>query len=132
MKKAFIIIGGSILLIGGVAYYFLTKKDKDQPSLPTDSLDTLPSGTTSTSASSSSLADSVIAPLPSVVKTYSAEDLKAINLLKDTIIADMRRKGTYKRSASRNAVQRDIDKNMELLRGYKYTLDNKNQLVKIA
>ena len=132
MKKAFLIIGGSIVLIGGVAYYFLTKKGKDQPSMPTDSLDTLPSSTTATSVASSSLADVVIAPLPSTAKTYSAEDLKAINLLKDTILADMRRKGTYKRSASRDAVQRDIDKNMELLRGYKYTLDNKNQLVKIA
>lgn len=130
MKKAFLIIGGSIVLIGGVAYYFLTKKGKDQPSMPTDSLDTLPSSTTDTSVASSSLA--LIAPLPSTIKTYSAEDLKAINILRDTILADMRRKGTYKRSASRNAVQADIDKNMELLKSYKYTLDSKNQLVKIA
>ena len=51
--------------------------------------------------------------------------------LKDEILANIRRKGTYKKQGSRDAVQRDIDQQLIELKKYGFAIGINNQLVNI-
>jgi len=61
----------------------------------------------------------------------SANDLLAITKLKDEILANIRRKGTYRKQGSRDAVQRDIDQQLIELKKYGFAIGINNQLVNI-
>jgi hypothetical protein len=58
-------------------------------------------------------------------------NLSSANKLKDEILANITRKGSYKTSGSRDAVQRDIDKQFITLKYLGFNLGLDNQLVKI-
>lgn len=59
------------------------------------------------------------------------DNLSSANKLKDEILANITRKGSYKTSGSRDAVQRDIDKQIITLKYLGFNLGLDNQLVKI-
>jgi len=115
MKKNILYIVGAVALLGGGAFLFLKfKKKKDQ----------------------TKLADLNTKKAIEVAKFKEQEDIEiakkllSANKLKEEILANITRKGTYKRSATRNAVQQDIDKQLIALKELGFTLKN-NELVKI-
>lgn len=123
MNKNIIYIVGAVALLGGGAFLFLrNKKAKDKLKLA--DLQSLTTGVPTTGASST--------PKPEpVVKTFTDKELKEIQLLRDVILSDMSRKNTYRTSGSRDAVQSDINQNLEKLKVLGYTLDLNNNLVKV-
>jgi LPXTG-motif cell wall-anchored protein len=123
MNKNIIYIVGAVALLGGGAFLFLrNKKAKDKLKLA--DLQTLTTGVATTGASTT--------PKPEpVVKTFTDKELKEIQMLRDVILFDMQRKGTYRTSGSRDAVQSDINQNLEKLKVLGYTLDLNNNLVKV-
>lgn len=132
MNKTVIIVG-SVLVLGVGAYFFF----KPKKSVTTGS-GTTGSGTTGTDTTENpsntgfQSTDPVLnTPIKENVKTVSDKDLKEIQLLRDIILSDMRRKGTYRKSASRNAVQSDINQNTEKLKALGYTLDINRNLTKV-
>jgi LPXTG-motif cell wall-anchored protein len=124
MNKNIIYIVGAVALLGGGAFLFLkNKKNKDKEKLALLELQKL-GGVPTTGASST--------PKPEpVVKTYTDKELKEIQVLRDVILSDMSRKNTYRTSGSRDAVQSDINQNLEKLKVLGFTLDLNNNLVKV-
>ena len=140
MKNSILYIVGAVALLGGGAFLFLkNKKTKDNlalaklqelADLKAQDQTTLGDGVGSTVTQT---IDPVLGtPIKPVVKTLSNEDMLAIQKLRDVILADMHRKGTYKKQSSRNAVQADINKNIDKLKEFGYALDTQNNLIKIA
>jgi LPXTG-motif cell wall-anchored protein len=125
MNKSVLYIVGAVALLGGGAFLFLRNKNKkDKEKLALAELQKL---------GGASKTDSVInTPLKEpVVKTITDKELKEIQILRDVILSDMQRKGTYRTSGSRDAVQSDINQNLEKLKVLGYTLDLNNNLVKV-
>jgi LPXTG-motif cell wall-anchored protein len=123
MNKSVLYIVGAVALLGGGAFLFLrNKKAKDKLKLA--DLQSLTTGVATTGASSTPKTEPV-------VKTFTDKELKEIQVLRDVILFDMQRKGTYRTSGSRDAVQSDINQNLEKLKVLGYTLDLNNNLVKV-
>jgi LPXTG-motif cell wall-anchored protein len=140
MKNSILYIVGAVALLGGGAFLFLkNKKTKDNLALAKlkalgdlnlQDQTTLADGVGSTVVQTK---DSVLGtPIKPLVKTLTNDDLLAIQKLRDVILADMNRKGTYKKQSSRNNVQADINKNIDKLKEFGYALDTQNNLIKIA
>jgi len=119
MKNSILYIVGGVVLLGGGAFLFLKNKNKKDEIR---------------------LADLQTKKAMEIEKTnqqtkLSVDDLLAIVKLKEQILANIIRKGTYRTQGSRDAVQRDIDKQIIELKAYGktygFTFGDKNELVKI-
>ena len=136
MNKTAIVIGSLVLAGIGAYFYFRPKSEEvlDTSNTTGSANSTNNSGTSSLDNTVTQTTDTVTnEPLKQpIVKTLSNEDMLEIQKLRDIILADMRRKGTYKKSGSRNAVQADINKNIEKLKVYGYALDLQNNLIKLG
>lgn len=129
-----ILIIGSVAVLGIGAYlYFKPKKSKGNQtgSLSGGNAGSIPSSPASSSGTTTAPNNTGSQSAEPNVKTLTEQEMQVITSLRDTILNDIRRKGTYKRSATRNAVQSDIDSNMQVLKSLGYTLDLNNNLVKI-
>lgn len=129
MNNKLIIIGiTGILGIGAVYFFVIRKKNTNVPnSKLTDGV--TPSVSSNTGSQST---DPILnTPIKEINKLLTEQEMQRITSLKDTILNDIKRKGTLKRTASRNAVQSDIDSNIGTLKSLGYALDGGNNLVKI-
>jgi hypothetical protein len=140
MKNSVLYIVGGVVLVGGVAFLYVSNKNKAKKDSTTPPADSTTPTTNSTTPPADGVGSTVTTtidpvlgtPIKPVVKTLSNEDMLAIQKLRDVILADMGRKGKYKKQSSRNAVQADINKNIDKLKEFGYALDSQNQLIKIA
>jgi len=138
-----VVIIGSVALLGVGAYIYFKPKATD---LGTGVLAGT-GGTNSGSADSTgnlgtgSVDNTVVQTTDSVtneplktpiVKTLTNTDILAIQRLRDEIIGNMNRQRSYKKQSSRNAVQADINLQMNRLKEYGYSLDTGRNLIKIV
>lgn len=141
INKTVVIVGTAILLGVGAYIYFKPKATDENTdgNSGTDATGGANSGSTGSTANSG---DNIVVqtrdnvtnePLRNpIVKTLTNADILAIQKLRDDILANMTRKGSYKKQGSRNAVQADIDIQFERLKEYGYSLDLNNNLIKIV
>jgi hypothetical protein len=146
-KTQTVVIIGSVVLLGVGAYIYFKPKatDKGAGSLA----DMGGAGETGgaggagdTNSGSSDSTDNTVTqttdpvtndPLKKpIVKTLTNTDILAVQRLRDEIIANMNRIRTYKKQSSRNAVQADINIQLNRLKTYGYSLDTTNNLIKIV
>jgi hypothetical protein len=128
MNKKVIII--SVVALAGLgAFFYFTSKKKGSTNLPnTSKADTsTPSSTVSQNTDTASNTPAK----DSSEKKLTEQEIQVLMSLRDVILHDINRKGSYKRTATRNAVQKDIDSNIAILKSLGYVLDEQNNLVKI-
>lgn len=124
MNNKLIIIGITGILGIGAVYFFVIRKKNTK-------LGEVVTPIVSSNTGGQSKDPTLNTPLKETPKLLSVQEMQTITSLRDTILNDIKRIGTYKRSATRNAVKRDIDSNIENLKNLGYALDKGNNLVKI-
>lgn len=132
-----VVIVGSVALLGVGAYIYFRPKATDKGTGEINS-----GGVDSTDNSgASSLNNTVVQtrdnvtnePLKTpIVKTLTNTDILAVQRLRDEIIANINRRNRYRTQGSKNAVQVDINNQMNRLKEYGYSLDTNNNLIKIV
>jgi hypothetical protein len=131
MNKKVIIVAVLGLVGVGAILYFVFKKD-DTTNTPSTNVGGAGTSGTPSNTGGQNTDPTLNTPVKDPnVKTLTEQEMQVITSLKDTILNDIRRKGTYKRSATRNAVQSEIDSNIQTLKSLGYALDLGNNLVKI-
>ena len=129
MNNKLIIIGITGILGIGAVYFFVIRKKNTN--VPNSKLGEAVTPSVSTNTGGQSTDPTLNTPLKETPKLLSVQEMQTITSLRDTILNDIKRIGTYKRSATRNAVKIDIDSNIENLKNLGYALDKGNNLVKI-
>ena len=140
MKNSVLYIVGGVVLVGGVAFLYVSNKNKAKKDSTTPPADSTTPTTNSTTPPTDGVGSTVTTtvdpvlgtPIKPVVKTLSNDDMLAIQKIRDEILADMNRKRGYKKQSSRNNVQANIDRNLAKLKEFGYTLDSQNQLIKLS
>jgi uncharacterized protein YxeA len=129
MDKKVIIIGvGSILILGIGAFFFFKSKSKDKETKIGNATNSVTSNTNSSNAITPSGTSTSNNDNETVKRLYMAEAVT----VRDNIFALYRKKAGYKTAGSRNAVQSDINSQLEKLKLLGYSLDYQNNLLKIG
>jgi hypothetical protein len=145
INKTVVIVGSVILLGVGAFIYFKPKAtDKGAGALGDLGGTGLTGGANNAGANTAEgiLGNDVVVqtrdnvtnePLKNpIVKILTNTDIVAIQKLRDEIIDAMNRHSRYKKQASRNLVQIEINNQMSRLKEYGYSLDTNRNLIKIV